>query len=83
MTDAEHQCSGMGTNEALLRSEISFWQELITSCDGTQAPEALERMHQALALAQCRLERLFGGYQEAVRAGRQKPDNVYRFRSSA
>jgi hypothetical protein len=73
----------MGTSEALLRSEISFWQELITSCDGTQAPETLERMHQALALAQRRLERLFGGYQRARTSGREIPDNVYRLRSSA
>ena len=83
MTDKEHRCSGMVTNEALLRSEISFWQELITSCDGTQAPETLERMHQALALAQCRLERLFGGYQQAREVGCERPDNVYRLRSSA
>jgi hypothetical protein len=73
----------MGTNEALLRSEISFWQELITSCDETQTPEAMERMHQALALAQCRLERLFGGFEQAKRAGRERPDNVYQLRFSA
>ena len=41
--------------EALLRSEISFWQELIASCPSTQSLDSIERMSQALALAESRL----------------------------
>ena len=41
--------------KALLRSEISFWQELIDSCPKSHCPESLERMRQALALAESRL----------------------------
>lgn len=40
---------------ALLRSEIAFWQELIDSCPKSYCPESLERMRQALALAESRL----------------------------
>ncbi|HMB59040.1 MAG TPA: hypothetical protein VKN35_03925 [Xanthomonadales bacterium] len=50
-------CDGPG--EALLRSEIKFWHELIDSLNLENASaEALERMHQALALAQYRLDKL-------------------------
>ena len=49
-------------NEALLRTEIGFWRELIDSCDGTQAPESIERMHQALALAEHKLCILFAAH---------------------
>jgi hypothetical protein len=40
---------------ALLRSEISFWRELIDSCPKSHCPESLERMRQALALAESKL----------------------------
>lgn len=46
--------------ENLLRSEIEFWQEIIETCPVTQPPESIERMHQALALAESRLEKLCG-----------------------
>jgi hypothetical protein len=67
-----------GINEALLRSEIAFWSEMIESCDETQTADALERMHQAMALAELRLSRLFDTYQQSGRAGLKRPSNVYR-----
>ena len=66
-----------GINEALLRSEIGFWRELIDSCADSQPPESIERMHQALALAESRLACLFETYQQAGRAGLEPPSNVY------
>lgn len=45
--------------ETLLRSEIMFWRELLASCDGDQPPQAVDRMRQALALAEYRLLRLY------------------------
>jgi len=52
-----------GLNEALLRSEISFWKELIHTCDTSQAPDSLERMQQALALAELHLSTLPSNFQ--------------------
>lgn len=46
--------------EALLRSEVEFWQEVIANCPSTQSDESRERMRQALALAEMRLARLTG-----------------------
>ena len=66
-----------GINEALLRSEIGFWRELIESCDDSQPPESIERMHQALALAESRLACLFETYQQSGRAGLKPTSNVY------
>jgi hypothetical protein len=46
-----------GVNEALIRSEIRFWRDLIESLnDETRTRDSMERMHQALALAEFRLE---------------------------
>jgi len=43
-------------NESLLRSEIAFWRDLIDAQNPAgQSRETLERMHQALALAEYRL----------------------------
>ena len=67
-----------GINEALLRSEIAFWSEMIESCDKTQTADALERMHQAMALAELRLSGLFDTYRQSGRAGLKRPSNVYR-----
>jgi hypothetical protein len=44
--------------EALLRSEVEFWQEVIANCPSTQPVESQERMRQALALAEMRLARV-------------------------
>lgn len=49
-------------NEAMLRSEIGFWRELIDSCDESQPADSIERMQQALALAETRLQVLFQKY---------------------
>jgi hypothetical protein len=66
-----------GTNEALLRSEIGFWREMIACSDDSQPPEYLERMQHALALAETRLLDLFTRYRDARATGGLRPDNVY------
>jgi hypothetical protein len=53
----------LGIGEALLRSEIGFWRELIESCQETESPERIERMRFALALAESKLNK--------------RPSNVY------
>lgn len=45
-----------GVDQEMLKSEISFWQEMIRFRDITTTDETLERMQQALALAQSRLK---------------------------
>ena len=45
----------LGVSEALLRTEIGFWRDLIESCQETDPPERVERMRFALALAESRL----------------------------
>jgi len=47
----------LGISEALLRSEIGFWREMIESCQKTEPPDSIERMHYALALAESKLEK--------------------------
>lgn len=42
----------------LLRTEVAFWRELIGECDGESSPESIERMRQALALAEKRISKL-------------------------
>jgi hypothetical protein len=44
-----------GVDRSLLKAEISFWQEMIRFRDVTMTDESLERMQQALALAQSKL----------------------------
>ena len=46
-----------GISEALLRSEIGFWREMIDSCQDTDPPDSIERMRFALALAESKLAR--------------------------
>lgn len=46
-----------GISEALLRSEIGFWREMIESCQETDPPDSIERMRFALALAESKLVR--------------------------
>ena len=46
-----------GISQALLRSEIGFWRELIESCQESDPPDAIERMRYALALAESKLAR--------------------------
>ena len=75
-----------GINEVLLRSEISFWDDMIAGCDPAHSLESLERMQQALALAESRLATLPRGSQHANASDTLKkpPSNVYSIsRSSA
>jgi hypothetical protein len=66
-----------GINEALLHSEIGFWQEMIDSSDESMAPDQLERMHQALALAKSRLAGLVRRYRQARDRTDHSSGNVY------
>jgi hypothetical protein len=68
-----------GINEALLRSEICFWNDMIADCDPAHPLESLERMQQALALAELRLATLFENYQQAYASEplNKLPSNVY------
>ena len=68
-----------GINETLLRAEICFWNDLIADCDPAHPLESLERMQQALALAESRLVTLFEDYQHAYASDtlRKLPTNVY------
>lgn len=49
---------GTGDSEALLRAEISFWRELLQECNDSVPAASIERMRQALALAEHRFLRL-------------------------
>ena len=68
-----------GINEALLRSEICFWNDMIADSDPAHPLESLERMQQALALAKSRLATLFEDYQQAYVSDTLNtlPSNVY------
>ena len=56
----ETENGGAGGCEALLHAEVSFWRDLLGDCDGTLPPESIERMRQALALAEYRCLQLGG-----------------------
>lgn len=47
-------------SEILLRTEVGFWRDLLQAADRTLPAESIERMQQALALAERRLLQLFG-----------------------
>ena len=51
--------AGAGS-EALLRAEISFWRELLNESQESLTPCSVERMRQALALAERRYLQLHG-----------------------
>lgn len=51
--ERSHQVSA-GAGEVMLRAEVGFWRDLLSSCDQTVPPENVERMRQALALAELR-----------------------------
>jgi hypothetical protein len=55
---ALRRCEAQG--ETLLRAEIGVWREMLEVADCTVPAESVERMQQALALAECRLLQLFG-----------------------
>ena len=50
-----------GRIEFLLRTEIAFWRDLLAGCGDAVPPASVERMHQALALAESRLQQLYHG----------------------
>ncbi len=56
--NTEQQATSGLNYEALLQVEIRFWQEMISTCPATQPGESLERMRQALALAESKLTML-------------------------
>jgi hypothetical protein len=64
-------------NEAMLRSEVLFWQELIESGGDALPPESVERMEQALELARSRLSALFDEYRRSGNAGGSDQSNVF------
>ena len=72
----------LGTNEALLRSEIGFWKEMIDSNGPTHVPATIERMEQALALAESRLAELFEALQFECEKEPPGSGNVYFIRPS-
>lgn len=77
MVNTDMPGAGTGANEALLRSEIGFWREMIDSCVDTQPEASVERMHQALELAEGRLMRLFENHKRASGNDSDRPSNVY------
>ena len=68
--------SQAGANEAGLRAEISFWNEMLEICGDDTPPESRERMGFALALAEKRLKALFEEYCPPGRTG-ESPPNVF------
>lgn len=68
-----------GINEALLRSEICFWKDMITGCNPAHSKGVLERMQQALALAESRLLTLLIDYpyEYASDILNNRPSNVH------
>jgi hypothetical protein len=58
MAQLENLLRDLGCHEALLQSEIGFWRELIETCREDEPAETVERMQQALALAERRLAKL-------------------------
>lgn len=46
------------SSEALLRAEIGFWRDLLRECGRSVPDESIERMQQALALAEHRFLQL-------------------------
>ena len=78
MVNTDDLYPGTRCNEALLRSEIGFWREMIDSCGDSESRDSVERMEQALALAESRLAMLFEQHKAAANARIQQPTNVYR-----
>lgn len=58
----------LGRSEFLLRTEVAFWRDLVESSGDAVPPESIERMQQALALAESRLLQLYSGDGGAARS---------------
>ena len=70
-----------GSSEAMLRSEIDFWRQLIDHCQELPQPSGVvERMRQALALAEFRLAALFRTRPSSQHDCPELPDNVHYLR---
>jgi len=69
-----------GVDPALLQVEISFWQELIKLRGATASDESLERMEQALALAQSKLNSLLLTDRATRNTPQNSGENVYPIR---
>jgi hypothetical protein len=67
-----------GCHEAMLRSEIGFWREMIDSCGSGEPAETVERMRHALGLAESRLAALLEQRAAAGPIAAAGPGNVYR-----
>jgi hypothetical protein len=76
MSHKENLLRDFGCQETLLQSEIGFWRDMIEACGEREAAETVERMQQALALAERRLATLleFNACDEPV------APNVYRLK---
>lgn len=78
MHQNQNAASGRIVNEALLRSEVAFWRELIAASDLAVQPSAsIERMHQALALAESRLAGLFADHEQGDSAPSSGSARIY------
>ena len=64
-------------DQSLLEAEISFWQEMIKFCDPSITDESLERMQQALALAQTKLNHQLSSHKSERKSGECPGSNVY------
>ena len=58
----------LGRSEFLLRSEVAFWRDLVENCGDDVPPKSIERMLQALALAESRLLQLYSADGGAARS---------------
>ncbi|MGD2129656.1 MAG: hypothetical protein PVJ33_13400 [Lysobacterales bacterium] len=56
--DADKACQ-WAFNEVALRAEVLFWRELIETSGPAQPRESVERMQQALALAELKLRKAY------------------------
>lgn len=59
----------MSLFERQLHAEIEFWRDMIKGPTVVHSPEAQERMHQALALAEHKLLALSGTDEKRMEAG--------------
>jgi hypothetical protein len=60
------RCQSASTSETLLRAEIGFWRELLDECNPSVPADSIERMRQALALAERRFLELCRGVGEGA-----------------
>lgn len=71
------KCMERSIHEALLRSEIGFWLDMIETSSETEPADSVERMRYALALAETRLGKISEIYPGTGPGVAQNPSNVY------